>query len=228
MWGVVNLHASPSREDLRLAREARHGPALQGRFSAASVAVCGLGGLGSNLALCLARAGVGWLHLIDFDRVELSNLHRQQYFATQLGQPKTEALRDILAAAAPDVTVTIHTARVTDGNLDALLADSQIVCEAFDVPEDKALLVNAVLERFPDKYVVAASGMAGLGPANEIRTRRSGNSICTKRAGRHFYVCGDGTSLPGPGNGLMAPRVMLCAAHQAHTVLRILAGEPDI
>ena len=130
MWGVVNLHASPSREDLRLAREARHGPALQGRFSAASVAVCGLGGLGSNLALCLARAGVGWLHLIDFDRVELSNLHRQQYFATQLGQPKTEALRDILAAAAPDVTVTIHTARVTDGNLDALLADSQIVCEA--------------------------------------------------------------------------------------------------
>lgn len=112
LWGVVNLHASPSREDLRLAREARHGPALQGRFSAASVAVCGLGGLGSNLALCLARAGVGWLHLIDFDRVELSNLHRQQYFATQLGQPKTEALRDILAAAAPDVTVTIHTARV--------------------------------------------------------------------------------------------------------------------
>ena len=206
MWGVVNLHASPSREDLRLAREARHGPALQGRFSAASVAVCGLGGLGSNLALCLARAGVGWLHLIDFDRVELSNLHRQQYFATQLGQPKTEALRDILAAAAPDVTVTIHTARVTDGNLDAL-------------PEDKALLVNAVLERFPDKYVVAASGMAGLGPANEIRTRRITS---------HFYLCGDGTSQLTPGGGLLPSRVMLCAAHQAHAVLRILAGEPDI
>ena len=219
MWGVVNLHASPSREDLRLAREARHGPALQGRFSAASVAVCGLGGLGSNLALCLARAGVGWLHLIDFDRVELSNLHRQQYFATQLGQPKTEALRDILAAAAPDVTVTIHTARVTDGNLDALLADSQIVCEAFDVPEDKALLVNAVLERFPDKYVVAAAGMAGLGPANEIRTRRITS---------HFYLCGDGTSQLTPGGGLLPSRVMLCAAHQAHAVLRILAGEPDI
>ena len=162
MWGVVNLHASPSREDLRLAREARHGPALQGRFSAASVAVCGLGGLGSNLALCLARAGVGWLHLIDFDRVDLSNLHRQQYFTAQLGRPKTEALRDILAAAAPDVSVVIHTARVTEDNLDALLADCRIVCEAFDTPEDKALLVNAVLERFPDKYVVAASGMAGL------------------------------------------------------------------
>ena len=156
-----------SRESIRLAREARHGPELQERFSAASVAVCGLGGLGSNLALCLARAGVGRLHLIDFDRVDLSNLHRQQYFTPQLGRPKTEALRDILAAAAPDVTVTIHTARVTEDNLDALLADCRIVCEAFDTPEDKALLVNAVLERFPDKYVVAASGMAGLGPANE-------------------------------------------------------------
>lgn len=169
MWGVVNMTSLSSRESIRLAREARHGPELQERFSAASVAVCGLGGLGSNLALCLARAGVGRLHLIDFDRVDLSNLHRQQYFTPQLGRPKTEALRDILAAAAPDVTVTIHTARVTEDNLDALLADCRIVCEAFDTPEDKALLVNAVLERFPDKYVVAASGMAGLGPANEIR-----------------------------------------------------------
>ena len=217
MWGVVNLHASPSREDLRLAREARHGPALQGRFSAASVAVCGLGGLGSNLALCLARAGVGWLHLIDFDRVDLSNLHRQQYFTAQLGRPKTEALRDILAAAAPDVSVVIHTARVTEDNLDALLADCRIVCEAFDTPEDKALLVNAVLERFPDKYVVAASGMAGL--ANEIRTRRITS---------HFYLCGDGTSQLTPGGGLLPSRVMLCAAHQAHAVLRILAEEPDV
>ena len=110
--------------------------------------------------------------------------------------------------------MTIHTARVTDGNLDALLADSKIVCEAFDVPEDKALLVNAVLERFPDKYVVAASGMAGL-----IRTRRITS---------HFYLCGDGTSQLTPGGGLLPSRVMLCAAHQAHTVLRILAGEPDI
>ena len=219
MWGVVNMTSLPSRESIRLAREARHGPELQERFSAASVAVCGLGGLGSNLALCLARAGVGRLHLIDFDRVDLSNLHRQQYFTPQLGRPKTEALRDILAAAAPDVTVTIHTARVTEDNLDALLADCRIVCEAFDTPEDKALLVNAVLERFPDKYVVAASGMAGLGPANEIRTRR-----ITPR----FYLCGDGTSQLTPGGGLLPSRVMLCAAHQAHAVLRILTEEPDV
>ncbi len=99
MWGVVEDGPPPGGSPA--SPGGRHGPALQGRFSAASVAVCGLGGLGSNLALCLARAGVGWLHLIDFDRVELSNLHRQQYFATQLGQPKTEALRDILPAPPP-------------------------------------------------------------------------------------------------------------------------------
>ncbi|MBS7218866.1 MAG: thiamine biosynthesis protein ThiF [Oscillospiraceae bacterium] len=213
------MSSIPSQEAIRMAREARHGPELQECFSAASVAICGLGGLGSNLALCLARAGVGRLHLIDFDRVDLSNLHRQQYFTAQLGQPKTESLRDILEAAAPDVTVTIHTARVTDDNLDALLSDSQIVCEAFDVPEDKALLVNAVLERFPEKYVVAASGMAGLGPANDIRTRRITS---------HFYLCGDGISQLTPGDGLLPSRVMLCAAHQAHTVLRILAGALDV
>ena len=88
LWGVVNMTSLSSRESIRLAREARHGPELQERFSAASVAVCGLGGLGSNLALCLARAGVGRLHLIDFDRVDLSNLHRQQYFTPSWGVPK--------------------------------------------------------------------------------------------------------------------------------------------
>ena len=216
MWGVVNMTSLSSRESIRLAREARHGPELQERFSAASVAVCGLGGLGSNLALCLARAGVGRLHLIDFDRVDLSNLHRQQYFTPQLGRPKTEALRDILAAAAPDVTVTIHTARVTEDNLDALLADCRIVCEAFDTPEDKALLVNAVLERFPEKFLVAASGMAGLGSANAITTRR---------VSRRFYLCGDGVSDVADGLGLVASRVAVCAGHQAHMVLRLLAEE---
>lgn len=208
-----------SRESIRLAREARHGPELQERFSAASVAVCGLGGLGSNLALCLARAGVGRLHLIDFDRVDLSNLHRQQYFTPQLGRPKTEALRDILAAAAPDVTVTIHTARVTEDNLDALLADCRIVCEAFDTPRTRPFWSTPCWSASPTSMWWPPPGMAGLGPANEIRTRR-----ITPR----FYLCGDGTSQLTPGGGLLPSRVMLCAAHQAHAVLRILAEEPDV
>ena len=60
---------------------ARHGADLHEKFSSATVAVCGLGGLGSNIAVSLARAGVGKLILIDFDRVDISNLNRQQYKA---------------------------------------------------------------------------------------------------------------------------------------------------
>lgn len=206
----------PSKEEMLHALEERHGAELQRKFSSASVAICGLGGLGSNIALSLARAGVGRLHLIDFDRVDLSNLNRQQYAAAQLGRYKTEALRENLLAASPYLDVVADTVRVTEDNLAELLGKDDIICEAFDRAETKAMLVNGVLETFPEKYLVSGSGMAGLSSSNSIRTRQ-----ITKR----FYLCGDGTSDIADGLGLVAPRVMLCAAHQANMILRIIAGE---
>ena len=211
--------AYPTKEEFFSALNARHGKKLQARFSSAHVAICGLGGLGSNIALSLARAGVGRLTLIDFDKVDLSNLHRQQYLANQIGLSKTEALKQVLLSVAPYVELTLHTCRITEGNLQELLADADIVCEAFDCAETKAMLVNGVLEHFPDKYLIAASGMAGLSSANAIQTRK---------ISKHFYLCGDGISDIADGMGLVAPRVMLCAAHQAHMVLRILAGEYEV
>ena len=68
----------PEREDLQRALAARHGRAVQEKFNQATVAICGLGGLGSNIAIALARAGVGRLILTDFDRVDITNLHRQR------------------------------------------------------------------------------------------------------------------------------------------------------
>lgn len=206
----------PSKNEVQKVLEARHGKELQARFSNATVAVCGLGGLGSNIALSLARAGVGKLILIDFDRVDLSNLHRQQYGVSQLGAYKTDALSAILQEAAPYVETVAHTVRVTEENLETLLRPADVVCEAFDRAEAKAMLVNGVLEKLPDKYLVAASGMAGLSSANQIRTRR---------VAKRFYLCGDETTDVAEGLGLVSARVMLCAAHQAHMVLRILAGE---
>ena len=91
----------PSKQEMDEALIARHGAELHARLSHASVAICGLGGLGSNIAIALARAGVGHLHLIDFDRIDISNLNRQQYFVRQLGLFKTEALRDNLKEIAP-------------------------------------------------------------------------------------------------------------------------------
>ena len=207
------------RNEWIAALEERHGKELQEKFSSAAVAVCGLGGLGSNIAIALARAGIGRLILIDFDRVDITNLHRQQYKADQIGRYKTEALLENLLEIAPDIKADVFTERITEENFAELLKDADIICEAFDDAQSKAMLVNGVLEKLPHRYLIAASGMAGMGTPNAIRTRK-----ITKR----FYLCGDGESDTADTMGLVAPRVMLCAAHQAHTVLRILAGEFDI
>lgn len=214
MWGVVNL--IPTKEEWNKALAERHGEKLQTKFSSVTVAICGLGGLGSNVAISLARAGIGKLILIDFDRVDITNLHRQQYKANQLGMNKTDALRDNLLEIAPYVTLETHTICVKEENATHLLQGADIICEAFDDAECKAMLTNLVLEEMPDKYFVAASGMAGFGSVNSIRTRK----ITSK-----FYLCGDEKSDVQSEGGLVSSRVMLCAAHQAHTVLRILAEQ---
>lgn len=209
----------PDRNEWIAALEERHGKELQEKFSSATVAVCGLGGLGSNISIALARAGIGRLILIDFDRVDITNLHRQQYKTNQIGRYKTEAIAENLLEIAPYIKADVFTERITEDNFAELLKDADIICEAFDDAQSKAMLVNGVLEKLPHRYLIAASGMAGMGTPNAIRTRK-----ITKR----FYLCGDGESDTADTIGLVAPRVMLCAAHQAHTVLRILAGEFDI
>lgn len=214
----LQAHPIPSREVMREALNIRHGEDLQNKISAARVAVCGLGGLGSNIAIALARAGVGHLHLIDFDRVDLTNLNRQQYAVGQLGQYKTDALRETLSLVSPYCDVTCDTIKVTEETLPDLLRNEDYICEAFDCAEAKAMLVSGVLEHFPEKYLVAASGLAGLGSANTIQTRR---------VSQRFYLCGDGTSDSSVGLGLVASRVLVCAAHEANMILRLIAGERE-
>ena len=206
----------PTKEEWNKALEERHGKELHRAFSSATVAVCGLGGLGSNIAIALVRAGIGKLILIDFDRVDITNLHRQQYKANQVGMNKTDALMVNLREIAPYIELETHTERITEDNVLTLLKDADIICEAFDDAEAKAMLTNLVLEEMPDKFLVAASGMAGFDSANTIQTRR---------VAKRFYLCGDGASDVTEAGSLVASRVMLCAAHQAHTVLRILAEQ---
>ena len=205
----------PSKEEMQRTLEARHGKELQTKFTDSTVAICGIGGLGSNIAVSLARAGVGRLILIDFDKGDISNLHRQQYKANQIGCCKTDALKENLREISPYLDIVAYTVRMEENNLTELLQDADIICEAFDDAEAKAMLVNGVLEKLHTKYLIAASGMAGLGSANSIKTRR---------VMERFYLCGDGVSDVADDIGLVAPRVMLCAAHQAQMVLRILSG----
>ena len=151
--------------------------------------------------------------------MDITNLHRQQYKASQIGMYKADALADNLREIAPYIELEMHTERITEENVVTLLKDADIICEAFDDAECKAMLTNTVLSELPDKYLVAASGMAGMGTTNSIKTRR-----ITSR----FYLCGDEASEVSDGIGLVAPRVALCAAHQAHTVLRILSKQFEV
>ena len=124
-----------------------------------------------------------------------------------------------LLEIVPYTEIRTVTEKITEENFADLLKEADIVCEAFDNAESKAMLVNGVLEQLPRCYLVAASGMAGMDTPNTIKTR-----TVMKR----FYLCGDETNDVADTIGLVAPRVMLCAAHQAHTVLRILAGEYEV
>ena len=205
----------PSREEVLAALETKQGRLAVEKLQGATVAVCGLGGLGSNIAISLARAGVGKLILVDFDKVDVTNLHRQQYKMTQVGMPKAVALLENLKEIAPYVQYDVHDERVTEENAVRLLAGADVVCEAFDDASAKSMLVDTVLEKMPEVFLVAASGMAGYGSANRITTRRITGRV---------YLCGDGESDVKDDIGLVAPRVALCAAHQALTVVRLLLG----
>ncbi len=208
----------PSYEEVYQALAQRHGEELQKKLSRTSVAVCGLGGLGSNIAVSLVRAVICNIHIIDFDKVDISNINRQQYFIEQIGQYKTNALYDNLLKIMPYADIKRTCMRLTEDNIPDILKDDDIICEAFDNAESKAELVNCVLEKMPEKYLVSASGMAGFGDADKIRTKQ-----ITKR----FYMCGDGESDIADGTGLVSSRVMICAGHQAHKVIQIINGSVE-
>ncbi len=191
----------------------RHGKEMQEKLLKAKVAVAGLGGLGSHVAIALARAGVGHLHLVDFDTVDLTNLNRQHYFLRHLGCKKTEAMKEQIMEINPYLDIRTDCIKITQENIEELFQKDEIICEAFDLPENKAILVNGILENFPQKKLVAASGMAGFGNSNEIHTRKVMNN---------FYLCGDEHTENVPGRGLIAPRVEICAAHEANMIVQLI------
>ena len=187
------------------------------KLKKAKVCILGLGGLGSNVATLLARSGIGYLKLVDFDIVEASNLNRQQYRISHIGMKKTEAIRTIIKEINPFVEVKTLDIKVDRENILSIVGDIEIVVEAFDRAETKAMILEELLTN-KNKIVISASGMAGLGSANEIITRKVRDN---------FYLIGDNYSDYEEYSGIMSTRVMLCAAHQANVVLRLIVGEEN-
>jgi len=214
---MIEPGEKPSAEELERLMIERHTSDIHKKIKGGHIGIAGAGGLGSHVAIALARVGVGHLVIVDFDIVEPSNLNRQQYFIDQIGIPKVVALRDNLARINPGTNVDIFNQKVTPENIDVLFGEVDILVEAFDAADQKAMLTNGFLQNFPNKFLVAASGVAGYEPSNTIRT---------SKISEHFYLCGDGVTAAAPGCGLMAPRVGIAAHHQANTVLRLLLKQP--
>jgi len=191
---------------------ARRDPVVLDALRRSSVGIAGAGGLGSTVAVALARAGVGRLVIADFDRVEASNLNRQQYFVDQVGRVKVEALKENLLRINPFSVYETHEARVTRRNAAAIFKAVDVLVEAFDKAEAKQMLIEACLRRYPGRPIVAASGLAGYGGTRKLHVRRLGN----------LYICGDEASQCPKGVSPMAPRVGVVAHMQANLVVELL------
>lgn len=209
----------PSKNELESLMMSRHTPGVFNKLKNSVVGVAGLGGLGSNIAIALARVGVGKLVLVDFDVVEPSNLNRQQYYIKHIGMKKTEAIREQLIEINPFISVETVDKYIDKNNIVDIFRECKIIIEAFDNPQCKAELVNTILLKTKDKKIIGNSGMAGIFTSNSIETRKINS---------RFYLCGDGENEAKEGNGLMAPRVSIVAGHAANMAVRLLIGNEEI
>ncbi len=216
---IADLLEARSRKDSesrgrRLHAEffSRHDPAVASVLKKSVVGLAGAGGLGSHVALALVRAGVGKLIIADFDRIETSNLNRQQYFAEQIGRVKVEALAENLRRIPSGTDIIACRVRVTARNVVLVFGGADVLVEAFDRADRKQMLIETWMKHFPDRPIIAASGLAGYGANNRIKERRVGR----------LTIIGDEAGESPSGISPMAPRVGLVAAMQANRAVECL------
>ena len=181
------------------------------------VGIAGCGGLGSNVAQMLIRAGVEKIIIADFDDVSVANLNRQFYFYDDIGTPKVDALEKHLKSINPFAAVIKHTEKVTRDNIFKLYKEADIIVEAFDSTACKAMIIKCFMENKTDKYLISASGMGGI---------ESANLIITEKFSENVFLCGDFINDLAPG--VLSSRVTIAAAHQAHMVLRLISGFHEV
>lgn len=212
---LIKKGTLPGEEELEALMCSRHTPNVHEVFKNAKVAIAGLGGLGSNIAVALARVGIGELILVDYDVVEPSNLNRQSYEISDIGQSKCHALVDQLKRINPYNSYKAVNQRIEKEDVADLFGEVDVIVEAFDDATYKAMLVNEVLTNMTQP-IVSGSGMAGL---------YSPNTIQTKQMAKRLFICGDGVHEAKQFEGLMAPRVIVAAGHQATMVCQILLDQ---
>jgi sulfur carrier protein ThiS adenylyltransferase len=210
---LIQKGAIPTPDEIEALLSARHTPGIHKTIRNSTIAILGLGGLGSAVAGAMAKIGIGNMLLSDYDVVEPSNLNRQHYFIDQIGLLKTRALQQNLLRMSPSVSLELIDEQLTESRLPLLFAEVDVLIECFDDPVMKAATLRSVLTEMKKVSYVGSSGMAGFG---------NNNSIVTRMLRPGIYIVGDETSEARPGMGLMAPRVGIAAHHMANQALRIL------
>jgi sulfur carrier protein ThiS adenylyltransferase len=180
-----------------------------------SIGIAGAGGLGSNIAVSLARVGVGHLVIVDFDKIEESNLNRQYYFHDQIGKVKVEMLKETINRIYEWIKVDIFNHKLSSGEMDKPFRNVDVVVEALDKAETKTAFIEEIMSKLPEKPLVGCSGVAGYGHSDRVITKKLGN----------LYMVYDEQAKSSDEDVLMAPRVIMMGNWQANIVLEILLGE---
>jgi len=190
---------------------------IKERLGNKTVGIAGCGGLGSNCAVALARVGIGSLIIADFDVVSESNLNRQYYFYSQIGMKKVAALKENIFLINPKIKIISYECKLDGNNIKQIFKNCDIIIEAFDLADQKEMLIETVLSEMPEKYLVVGIGMAGWGKNDLIHIRNIDK----------MFICGDEVSEIDPELPAIAPRVGIVANMQANTALEILLGGED-
>jgi len=208
---LIKRGEKPNEKEMRYLLTARHTPRVAERLAKCKMAVCGLGGLGSNIALALSRMGIGELQLIDYDVIVPSNINRQQFYIDQIGMKKTDATLENLKRVNPYVKYDMRDMFITRDSVKGLFDECDVIIEAFDGAETKAMFILEASKCYPDALIVGASGVAGLGSHEKFR-------VVT--AGKNVKLVGDFETAAQVGRGLMSTRVTIAAGIQANVAVR--------
>ncbi|MCT4585651.1 MAG: sulfur carrier protein ThiS adenylyltransferase ThiF [Peptostreptococcaceae bacterium] len=203
-----------TKKELKTFLYARNTKEVNDKFKNSKVAIAGLGGIGSNVALSLARVGITKMLLVDFDIVEPSNINRQVYSIFDIGRKKTQALKMHIESINPYIELDIIDRKIEREDVEEIFKDYEIVVEAFDDPRYKSILVEELL--ILKKQVVACSGMAGYFDSNLIKTKKVNDNL---------YICGDLVNEAKEFSGLMSPRVLITAGHMSNMICNLIINK---
>lgn len=190
-------------------------PGVRRILSGCSAGIAGAGGIGSNVAMLLARAGLGRITVVDHDEVALPNLNRQAYFLDQCGRLKVDALAENVSRIGAGTVFTGIGIRLLPGGFCAPFEGCDVLIEALDLAETKVLAIEEWTRGMPGVPVIAVSGIAGTGASGTIRLDHHGS----------VSLVGDQTS--DLSLGTLATRVSLAAAMVADQAVSILLERYD-